>query len=120
MASLLSLGTFPIVFLVVATVIEALIMFQFRWAKLPGSFRDAAVANLVSAVVTVLVWQLISRIESPFLAIAAACAVAVIVEGFVLMLLRKRAAPACYLVALSMNVTSYIFALLYVLTFFLS
>lgn len=120
MSTLFLLGAFPIVFLIVATVIEALIMFQFRWDKLPGSFRDATVANLVSAVVTVLVWQLISAIQSPFLALAAACAIAVLVEGFVLMLLRRRPAPACYLVALSMNVTSYIFALLYLLTFFLS
>jgi hypothetical protein len=116
-STILQLGTFPLVFLVVSIVIDALMLFQLKWAKLQGAFRDSAVANVVSFVVIVLLSQLIFQIENVFLALLALLAVAWVVEGFALMLLRKRTASASYLVALLANFTAFIFAFAYVATF---
>lgn len=119
MSTLLLAGTFPLVFLLVSIVIDALMLFQLKWAKLQGSFRDSAVANLVSVVVMALLVQLIFQIENVFLALLALLAVAWAVEGFVLMLLRKRNASSAYLAALVANFTAFIFAYAYVFTFLL-
>lgn len=119
MSSILVEGTFPLVFLAVSIVIDALMLFQLKWAQLQGSFRDSAVANLVSAVVTALLIQLILAAGNVFLALLAALLVAWIVEGFVLMLLRKRTASASYLAALVANFSAFIFAYAYVFTFLL-
>ncbi len=112
-------GTFPLVFLVVSIVIDALMLFQLKWAKLQGSFRDAAVANLASAVVLALLVQLVMATGNVFLALLTALLISWVVEGFVLMLLRKRKAAASYLVALVANFSSFIFAYAYVFTFIL-
>jgi hypothetical protein len=110
-------GGAPIVLWAGMTVIEALMFFQLRWAKLGGSFRDALAVNLGSAVVLVLLWQLLSMMTNIFLLLGAACVISIIVEGFILILLRKRTSSQSYLAALVSNVTSYIFVLAYVLTF---
>ncbi|GAB4439663.1 MAG: hypothetical protein OHK0015_34770 [Chloroflexi bacterium OHK40] len=119
MSSLLVAGTFPLVFLLVSVIIDALMLFQLKWAKLGGSFRDSAIANLVSAVVIALLSMLLLQIQNIFLALLAVLAVAWIVEGFVLMLLRKRKAAPSYLAALVANFSAFIFAYAYVLTFLL-
>lgn len=119
MSTILLAGTFPLVFLVVAIVIDALMLFQLKWAKLQGCFRDSAVANVVSWVVIALLSQLIFQVQNVFLALLAVLLVAWVVEGFVLMLLRKRTASASYLVALLANFTAIIFAYAYVFTFLL-
>lgn len=116
---LLLAGGAPIVLWAGMTVIEALMFFQLRWAKLGGSFRDAAIINLGSAVVLALLWQLLAAITNIFLLVAAACVISILVEGFILILLRKRTSSQSYLAALVGNVTSYIFVLAYVLTFLL-
>jgi hypothetical protein len=118
-STILQLGTFPLVFLVVSIIIDGLMLFQLKWSKLRGSFRDSAVANLISGLVIVLLSQLIFQIENVFLALLAVLAVAWIVEGFVLMLLRQRAPSSAYLVALVTNFTAFIFAYAYVFTFLL-
>lgn len=118
-SSILIAGTFPFVFLVVSVVIDALMLFQLKWAKLRGAFRDSAVANLVSAVVLALLAQLILAAGNVFLSLLAALAVAWVVEGFVLMLLRRRPAAASYLAALVANFSAFIFAYAYVFTFVL-
>ncbi len=117
MSTLLMAGTFPLVFLVVSIVIDALMMFQLKWGPLRGSFRDSAIANLVSAVVIALTSQLIFQVENVFLALLLVLGVAWLVEGFVLMLLRKRTASQSYLVALVANFSAFIFAYAYVFTF---
>lgn len=117
MSAILYSGTFPLVFFAVSIVIDALMLFQLKWSKLGGSFRDSAVANVVSAVITVLLAPLIFQIENVFLALLALLGVAWVVEGFVLMLLRKRSASASYLVALAANFSAFIFAYAYVFTF---
>lgn len=119
MSTILIEGTFPLVFLAVSVLIEALMLFQLKWAKLPGAFRDSAVANLVSAVVIALLIQLILGVGNVFLSLVAILLVAWAVEGFVLMLLRKRPPAASYLAALVVNFTSVIFAYAYVFTFLL-
>lgn len=119
MSTLLLAGTFPLVFLVVSTIIDALMLFQLKWADLKGSFRDAAVANVTSWLVLALLSQLIFQLENVFLALLAVLGVAWLVEGFVLMLLRKRTASAAYLAALVANFTAIIFAYAYVFTFLL-
>lgn len=101
-------GGAPIVLWAGMFVIEALMFFQLRWAKLPGSFRDAAIINLVSAIVLALLSQLLLQITNIFLLVGAACLISILVEGFVLILLRKRTAPASYLAAVVGNATSYI------------
>jgi hypothetical protein len=116
---LLLAGGAPIVLWAGMTVIEALMFFQLRWAKLAGSFRDAAVINLGSAVVLALLWQLLSALTNIFILVGVACVISILVEGFVLLLLRKRTGAQSYLAALVSNVTSYIFVLAYVLTFLL-
>lgn len=113
--SLLAAGTFPYVFLVVSIIIDALILFQMKWTRLPGCFRDSAVANLGSAVVIALVSLLILSIPNIFLALLATLVVAWIVEGFVLVLLRRRTFSQSYLVALAANFSAFIFAYVYVL-----
>ncbi len=112
-------GGAPIVLWAGMTVIEALMFFQLRWAKLGGSFRDAAVINLVSAVVLALFGQLLAVITNPFVLLGTACVISILVEGFILLLLRKRTSSQSYLAALVSNVTSYIFVMAYVLTFLL-
>jgi uncharacterized membrane protein len=109
MSSLLLAGTFPLVFLIVSIIIDALMLFQLKWAKLRGAFRDSAAANLVSAAVIALLAQLLLQVENVFLAW--------LVEGFVLMLLRKRSASQSYLAALVANFSAFIFAYAYVFTF---
>lgn len=117
MSTLLLAGTFPLVFVVVSIVIDALMLFQLKWAKLQGSFRDSAVANIVSTIVMALLAQLIFQIENVFLVLLALLGVAWVVEGFVLMLLRKRSPSGAYLAALLANFTAFIFAYAYVFTF---
>jgi hypothetical protein len=117
MSTILLAGTFPLVFLVVSVVIDALILFQTKWARLPGCFRDSVVANLVSAVVIALLAQLIFQVQNVFLALLVVLIVAWAVEGFVLMLLRKRSASSAYLAALVANFSAFIFAYAYVFTF---
>ncbi len=119
MSTILLAGTFPFVFLVVSIIIDALMLFQLKWAKLRGAFRDSAVANLVSFIVMALLSQLIFQVENVFLALLVLLGVAWVVEGFVLMLLRKRSASASYLAALVANFTAFIFAYAYVFTFIL-
>jgi hypothetical protein len=118
-STILQLGTFPFVFLAVSIVIDALMLFQLKWARLQGAFRDSAVANLASAVVMAMLSQLVLQITNVFLALLGFLAVAWVVEGFVLMLLRKRTASAAYLAALIANFTAFIFAYAYVFTFLL-
>lgn len=118
-STILQLGTFPLVFLAVSIVIDALMLFQLKWAKLRGAFRDSAVANLVSGLVMAMLSQLVLQISNVFLALLAFLVIAWLVEGFVLMLLRKRAASAAYLAALVANFTAFIFAYAYVFTFLL-
>ncbi len=118
-AGILVAGTFPLVFLVVSVIIDALMLFQIKWNDLKGTFRDAAVANLASFVVLALLSQLVLSLPSVFLALLAALVIAWVVEGFVLMLLRKRTASASYLAALVANFTSFIFAYAYIFTFML-
>jgi hypothetical protein len=117
MSSLLLAGTFPFVFLAVSIIIDALMLFQLKWAKLRGAFRDSAVANLVSAAVIALLSQLLFQVENIFLALLLLLGVAWLVEGFALMLLRKRTASQSYLAALVANFSSFIFAYAYVFTF---
>ncbi len=118
--SLLAAGTFPYVFLLVSIVIDGLMLFQMKWTKLAGCFRDSALANLASAVVIALVSPLILSISSIFLALLAALIVAWIVEGFVLVLLRRRTFSQSYLAALAANFTAFVFAYVYVVTFALT
>jgi hypothetical protein len=117
MSSLLLAGTFPLVFLIVSIIIDALMLFQLKWAKLQGAFRDSAAANLVSAAVIALLAQLLLQVENVFLALLLMLLVAWLVEGFVLMLLRKRSASQSYLAALVANFSAFIFAYAYVFTF---
>ncbi len=119
MSSLLLAGTFPLVFLIVSIIIDALMLFQLKWADLRGAFRDSAVTNLVSALVIALLSQLLFQVENIFLALLLLLGVAWLVEGFVLMLLRKRTASRSYLAALVANFSSFIFAYAYVFTFLL-
>jgi hypothetical protein len=118
-SSILIAGTFPLVFTAVSVVIDALMLFQLKWAPLGGAFRDSAVANLVSLVVMALLIQLILAPGNVFLSVLVALAISWAVEGFVLMLLRRRRASASYLAALAANFTAFIFAYTYVLTFLL-
>ncbi|MFV9506381.1 MAG: hypothetical protein AB4911_17660 [Oscillochloridaceae bacterium umkhey_bin13] len=118
-ASILVAGTFPFVFILVSIIIDALMLFQLKWANLQGSFRDSAIANLISAVVIALVSPLILSVGNVFLALLVAFLVAWVADGFALILLRRRTASASYLAALVINFTSFIFAYAYVFTFIL-
>ncbi len=118
--SLLAAGTFPFVFLVVSIIIDALMLFQTKWTTLKGCFRDSLIANLISAVVLVLLSQLILSVPNIFLALLLALLIAWIVEGFVLVLLRQTTFSRGYLAALLANFSAFIFAYAYVLTFALT
>lgn len=111
----------PLLFglLIFAAVIEALILYQTKWADLVGSFRDAAAINAASAVLLLLLSQLILQISNVMLVVAAGWLISIVAEGFVLMLLRRRQAARSYLASLIINTASYIFVLLYVLSFLL-
>lgn len=118
--SLLAAGTFPYIFLLVSIIIDALMLFQVKWSRLAGCFRDSALINLASALVIALVSPLILNIPNIFLALLALMIIAWIVEGFVLVLLRRRTFSQSYLAALAANFTSFVFAYVYVLTFALT
>lgn len=106
--------------LVIGAVIEALILYQTKWSSLSGSFRDAAAINLASAVLLLLLGQLLNQIGNVMLLVAAAWLISIAAEGFVLMLLRRRPPANSYLASLIINTSSYIFVLLYVLSFLLA
>jgi hypothetical protein len=105
--------------LVVAAVIEALILYQTKWATLAGSFRDAAAINAASAALLLLIGPLLNQIGNVLAVVAVAWLLSIVAEGFVLMLLRRRPAAASYFTSMIVNTASYIFVLLYVLSFLL-
>jgi hypothetical protein len=116
-SSFLIAGGLPLIFLAIATLIETLVLFLLKWAPLPGAFRDAVVANLVSTVVLALVSQLVLGLGNIFLVLLAALLIACAVEGLVLMLLRRRTVLASYQAALSANCAAFLFAYAFVFSF---
>jgi hypothetical protein len=104
--------------LILMLLLEWLTLVQIKWQPLFRALGDAAIASTVSSVVIGLLSQLILSLENPLVVIAAAFALAVLVEGFVFMLIRKRKASACYLAALLANTVSFIFFLIFYLSFF--
>jgi uncharacterized membrane protein YozB (DUF420 family) len=104
--------------LILMLLLEWLTLVQIKWQPLFRALGDAAIASTVSSVVIGLLGQLILSLENPLVVIVAAFALAVVVEGFVFMLIRKRRAAACYMAALLANVVSFIFFLIFYLSFF--
>ncbi len=80
--------------LVLMLLLEWLTLVQIKWQPLFRALGDAAIASTVSAVVTLLLGQLLLALVNPLAVIVAAFALAVAVEGFVFMLIRKRKAAA--------------------------
>ncbi|MCS6886712.1 hypothetical protein [Chloroflexus sp.] len=103
--------------LILMLLIEWQAMVQIKWQPLFRALGDVVVASLVSSVVIVLLSRLLLALENPLFVIVAAFAVAVAVEGFVLMLIRKRKAAASYMAALVANAVSFIFLLIFYLSF---
>ncbi|MCX7860023.1 hypothetical protein [Chloroflexus sp.] len=103
--------------LILMLLIEWQAMVQIKWQPLFRALSDVVVASLVSSVVIVLLSRLLLALENPLFVIVAAFAVAVAVEGFVLMLIRKRKAAASYMAALVANAVSFIFLLIFYLSF---
>ncbi|MGB9736845.1 MAG: hypothetical protein C0184_10855 [Chloroflexus aggregans] len=103
--------------IILMLLIEWQAMVQIKWQPLFRSLGDVVVASAVSSVVIVLLSRLLLTLENPLFVIVAAFAVAVIVEGFVLMLIRKRKAAASYMAALIANAVSFIFLLIFYLSF---
>jgi hypothetical protein len=103
--------------IILMLLIEWQAMVQIKWQPLFRALGDVVVASAVSSVVIVLLSRLLLTLENPLFVIIAAFAVAVIVEGFVLMLMRKRKAAASYMAALIANAVSFIFLLIFYLSF---
>ncbi|ACL26050.1 hypothetical protein [Chloroflexus aggregans] len=103
--------------IILMLLIEWQAMVQIKWQPLFRALGDVVVASAVSSVVIVLLSRLLLTLENPLFVIVAAFAVAVIVEGFVLMLIRKRKASASYMAALIANAVSFIFLLIFYLSF---
>lgn len=103
--------------IILMLLIEWQAMVQIKWQPLFRALGDVVVASAVSSVVIVLLSRLLLTLENPLFVIVAAFAVAVIVEGFVLMLIRKRKAAASYMAALIANAVSFIFLLIFYLSF---
>ncbi|RRR69964.1 MAG: hypothetical protein EI684_14235 [Candidatus Viridilinea halotolerans] len=116
-ATILLIGYFPFIFTVIAIVIEGVIFFQMKWAGLKGAMRDAVIANLAALVVVALLSQLILGFGHVFASLLAALIVSIIVEGFVLFMLRQRSLKASYRVALIGNAAAFLFAYMYVASF---
>ncbi|ABY33751.1 MAG TPA: hypothetical protein DEF43_13755 [Chloroflexus aurantiacus] len=103
--------------LVLMLLLEWLTLVQIKWQPLFRALGDAAIASTVSAIVTLLLGQLLLALVNPLAVIVAAFALAVAVEGFVFMLIRKRKAAASYMAALVANTVSFIFFLIFYLSF---
>lgn len=103
--------------IILMLLIEWQAMVQIKWQPLFRALGDVVVASLVSSVVIVLLGQLLLALENPLFVIVGAFVVAVLVEGFVLMLIRKRKAAPSYMVALIANAVSFIFLLIFYLSF---
>lgn len=101
-------------------VIEALILLRFSWAKLKICFRDSLIVNIVSAILLLLLSQLFLQIPNVLLQVAAAYLLAIVAEGFVLILITRRTAARCYLASLVINTAGFIFLLVYILSFALA
>ncbi|WP_298816805.1 hypothetical protein [Chloroflexus sp.] len=103
--------------LILMLLIEWQSLVQIKWQPLFRSLGDAAAASAISSIVIALLSQLLLGLENPLFVIVAAFAVAVLVEGFVFMLIRKRKAAASYMAALVANAVSFIFLLIFYLSF---
>ncbi|OAN45026.1 hypothetical protein A6A03_02405 [Chloroflexus islandicus] len=103
--------------IILMLLIEWQAMVQIKWQPLFRALGDVAVASIVSSVVIVLLGQLLLALENPLFVIVGAFVVAVLVEGFVLMLIRKRKAAPSYMAALIANAVSFIFLLIFYLSF---
>ncbi|PDW03060.1 hypothetical protein [Candidatus Viridilinea mediisalina] len=116
-SSLLLAGYFPLFFLVIATLMKATVFFQLKWESFKQSLRDAVLANLASAFVILLLSQLLLGLGNVFTTLFAAMVVSVIVEGFVLFMLRKRSLKVSYRAALLGNAVAFLFAYFYLFSF---
>ncbi|MEF3273793.1 MAG: hypothetical protein K6356_05225 [Chloroflexus sp.] len=103
--------------LILMLLVEWQALVQIKWQPLFRALGDAAVASVVSSIVIALLNQLLLSLENPLFVIVAAFVVAVLVEGFVFMLIRRRKAAASYMAALIANAVSFIFFLIFYLSF---
>lgn len=116
-SGLLLVGYFPLIFLVVAILMEATVFFQLKWESFKQSLRDAALANLASALVILLLSQLLLGLGNVFATLLGAMVVSVLVEGFVLFMLRQRSLKVSYRAALLGNAAAFLFAYFYMFSF---
>lgn len=103
--------------LILMLLVEWQALVQIKWQPLFRALGDAAAASVVSSIVIALLNQLLLSLENPLFVIVAAFVVAVLVEGFVFMLIRRRKAAASYMAALIANAVSFIFFLIFYLSF---
>ena len=113
----LVLSPLIIVPLLILITIEALVLIRVKWQeqRLPA-FADAALANAVSFAATAALGPLLLRIGNDIAILIAAMTLAILIEGFVLMVRRRRSAAAGYMAALVTNVASFVFILVYALS----
>ncbi len=102
---------------VLMLLIEWQALVQIKWQPLFRALGDVVLASAISTLVIFLLGQLLLALENPLLVIIAAFGLAVLVEGFVFMLIRKRKAAASYMAALIANTVSFIFLLIFYLSF---
>jgi hypothetical protein len=105
---LLGLAAFGLLVLLIALV-EAVVLWLLKWGGLWQALRDAFLMNVVSALVGFVLnlfagdWDAIS----PLVPLLVAWLLSVLVEGAVLMLLRRHPPRLTWLAAVAANVASY-------------
>jgi sterol desaturase/sphingolipid hydroxylase (fatty acid hydroxylase superfamily) len=102
---------------VIVVLLEALTMVQLQWDQPLLALRDSALVNIASTLAIWLLSGILFGFGSILIVLIVALVLSILIEGGVLLLLRRRPGPPTWLAALIMNIVSYIFLLVLTLSF---
>ena len=109
-----------IVLLLGIPLIEALVYLALKWGNFKRSYKDAFLVNLITTLVGVALGVVMPNLfrdnplSSPSAFLAAAFVLSVLIEGAILVRLKRQPAGRTWLVAVASNVVSYALLLIFV------
>ena len=109
-----------IVLLLGIPLIEALVYLALKWGNFKRSYKDAFLVNLITTLVGVALGVVMPNLfrdnplSSPSAFLVAAFALSVLIEGAILVRLKRQPAGRTWLVAVASNVVSYALLLIFV------
>lgn len=118
--SVLALVISTIVLLLGIPLIEAGVYMALNWGNFKRSYKDAFLVNLITTLVGVVLGVVMPNLfrdnplSSPSAFLVAAFVLSVLIEGAILVRLKRQAAGRTWLVAVASNVVSYALLLIFV------